>query len=243
MIFSDKLSRNPERTLAFFETLRSALIRTGIVVLAFSVVGYYLSEPILKYVQRITGVKLVAFGIPESFFAFLILALGFGVFVSIPYILYAVLAGLPPLFPSFTRNIMLGFWLSAIVLFYTGTLFCLTISLPYGAQFLLSYENAQLEALISVKKFVSFCLLFIFGFGIIFELPLTMVLLGKIGLVKVQTLAAHRRYAILAVAIIAAVVTPTPDVFNMSLMGLPLYLLFEIGLIGMRLGKNNDPNI
>jgi sec-independent protein translocase protein TatC len=237
MNLSDKLTRNPERTLAFFESLRKALIRTGIVVLTASVGGYFLSEPILKYVQRITGVKLVAFGIPESFFAFLILALGVGVFASIPFILYAVLAGLPPLFPAFTRNIMFAYWLSAIVLFYTGTLFCLTISLPYGARFLLSYENAQLEALISVKKFVSFSLLFIFGFGIIFELPLTMVLLGKIGLLKVQTLAAHRRYAILAVAIMAALLTPTPDIFNMTLMGLPLYLLFEIGLIGMRLGK------
>ena len=179
MNFSDKLTRNPERILAFFESFRNSLVRIGIVVLVFSVCGYYVSEPILKYVQRITGVKLVAFGIPETFFAFLILALGVGIFVSIPYILYAVLAGLPPLFPAFTRKMMIGFWLSSIVLFYTGALFCLTISLPYGAQFLLSYENAQIEALISVKKFVSFCLLFIFGFGIIFELPLAMVLLGK----------------------------------------------------------------
>ena len=237
MNLSEKLTQNSERILAFFESFRNSLVRIGIVVLVLSICGYYASEPILKYVQRITGVKLVAFGIPETFFAFLILALGVGIFVSIPYILYVVLAGLPPLFPSFTRKMMIGFWLSSILLFYIGTLFCLTISLPYGAQFLLSYETAQIEALISVKKFVYFCLLFIFGFGIIFELPLVMVLLGKIGVIKVQTLAAHRRYAILAVAIIAAMLTPTPDVFNMSLMGLPLYLLFEIGLIGMRIGK------
>jgi sec-independent protein translocase protein TatC len=238
MNLSDKLTLNSDRILTFFESFRNSLVRIGIVVLVLSVCGYYLSEPILKYVQRITGVKLVAFGIPETFFAFLILALGVGIFVSIPYILYAVLAGLPPIFPAFTRKMMIGFWLSSIVLFYTGALFCLIISLPYGSQFLLSYETAQIEALISVKKFVYFCLLFIFGFGIIFELPLAMVLLGKIGVIKVQTLAAHRRYAILAVAIIAAMLTPTPDVFNMSLMGLPLYLLFEIGLIGMRLGKS-----
>jgi sec-independent protein translocase protein TatC len=237
MNLSDKITRNPERTLAFFESFRNALVRIGIVVLVFSACGYYASEPVLKYIQRTTGVKLVAYGLPETFFAFLILALGIGVFVSIPYILFAVLAGLPPLFPAFTRKMMTGFWLASIVLFYTGALFCLIISLPFGAQFLLSYESAQLEALISVKKFVSFFLLFIFGFGIIFELPLAMVLLGKIGLVNVRTLAAHRRYAILAVAVIAALLTPTPDIFNMSLMGIPLYLLFEIGLIGMRIGK------
>ncbi|MEW6672820.1 MAG: twin-arginine translocase subunit TatC [Thermodesulfobacteriota bacterium] len=237
MNLTDKITRNPEKILAFFESLRKALIRTGIAVLAFSVCGYYVSEPILKYVQRSTGVKLVAFGIPETFFALLLLAVGFGIFVSIPYILYTLLDGLPPLFPTFTRKIMIGFWLSSIVLFYSGTVFCLFISLPYGAQFLLSYENAQLEALISVQKFVSFCLMFLFGFGIVFELPLAMVLLGKIGLVKAQTLAAHRRYAILAVAVVAAILTPTPDAFNMALMGLPLYVLFEIGLIGMRFVK------
>lgn len=234
---SDSTGRDPNRMLAFLESFRTSLVRIGIVVLVFSVCGYFVSEPILRYVQGATGVKLVAFGIPESFFAFLLLALGFGMFVSIPFILYVVLAALPPLFPAFTRKMMVGFWLFSILLFYAGTLFCLTLSLPYGAQFLLSYENTQLEALISVKKFVSFSLLFVFGFGIIFELPLAMILLGKIGLVKVQTLAAHRRYAVLAVAVIAAVLTPTPDVFNMSLMGLPLYLLFEIGLIGMRFGK------
>jgi len=237
MNFSDKITRNSDRMLSFFEYFRNVLVRIGIVVLVFSVCGYYVGEPILKYVQQTTGVTLAAFGIPETFFAFLILALGIGMFVSIPYILYAVLAGLPPLFPAFTRKTMFGFWLSSIVLFYTGAFFCLIISLPFGAQFLLSYESAQLEALISVRKFVSFTLLFIFGFGIIFELPLAMVLMGKIGLANARTLAAHRRYAILAVAIIAALLTPTPDIINMSLMGIPLYLLFEIGLIGMRLGK------
>lgn len=237
MSAADKLSRPPQRVLSFFESLRKILIRIGIVVLGFSIAGYYASEPILKLVQGITGVTLVAYGVPETFFAFLLLALGTGTFVSIPYVLYAVLAELPQHFPAFTRRMMIGFWLSSIGLFYAGALFCLSISLPYGAQFLLSYENAQLEALISVKKFVYFSIVFIFGFGIIFELPLAMMLLGRIGLVKVQTLASNRRYAILGVAVAAAILTPTPDVFNMTLMGLPLYLLFEIGLLGMRLGK------
>jgi len=77
--------------------------------------------------------------------------------------------------------------------------------------------------------------LFVFGFGCIFELPLAMILLARLGLVEAITLARHRRYAILAISIISAVLTPTPDIFNMSLMGVPLYLLYEIGLIGMRI--------
>jgi sec-independent protein translocase protein TatC len=71
----------------------------------------------------------------------------------------------------------------------------------------------------------------------IFELPLCMMLLGRIGLVNAAMLSGYRRYAILAICIVAAALTPTPDVFNMALMAVPLYLLFELGLLGMRLWK------
>jgi sec-independent protein translocase protein TatC len=130
---------------------------------------------------------------------------------------------------------MLGFWLASVVLFYAGAFFCLRISLPYGVQFLLEFEGPYIEAIISVNKFVGFCLLFLFGFGIIFELPLAMILAGRIGVVRHQILARNRRYAILLITIVSAVLTPTPDAFNLAMMAVPLYLLFEIGLLGMRL--------
>jgi len=133
---------------------------------------------------------------------------------------------------------VIGFWLASVVLFYAGVLFCLNISLPYGVQFLLEFEGPHLEAIISVRKFAAFCLLFLFGFGIIFEMPLAMILLGRIGVLTHHALARNRRYAILALTIISAVLTPTPDAFNLAMMAVPLYLLFEIGLIGMRLGKS-----
>ncbi len=85
--------------------------------------------------------------------------------------------------------------------------------------------------MISVAKYVSFCTVFIFGFGLTFELPLILALLSYINVVKVAFLTRNRRYAILLIAMAAAVITPTPDVFNMALMGGPLYLLFEIGVL------------
>jgi Sec-independent protein secretion pathway component TatC len=113
------------------------------------------------------------------------------------------------------------------------------VTLPYGVRFLLSFKTSNLEPVISVKKFVSFCFLFVFGFGCIFEIPLVMILLARLGLVQAGMLAGQRRYAILSISIISAVLTPTPDIFNMALMGVPLYLLYEIGLIGMRIwGKH-----
>jgi len=85
--------------------------------------------------------------------------------------------------------------------------------------------------MISVGKYVSFCSFFVFGFGLTFELPLVLALLGSIRVVKAGFLTRNRRYAILLIAIVSAVITPTPDFFNMALMGGPLYLLFEVGVI------------
>lgn len=230
-------TKDPRKALSFLESLRTALIRTGVMVAVFSVGGYLAAGPIIGFLQRLTGVKLVAYGIPETFFAFLTLALGAGLFASVPYLLYLILSPLPALFPTFRRKAMFVFWVTSILLFYTGAAFSLLVSLPYGIQFLLSFETRYITALISVKKFVSFCLLIVFGFGIIFELPLSMMLLGRIGLVSAAMLSRYRRYAILLICIVAAVLTPTPDIFNMALMAVPLYLLFELGILGMRLWK------
>jgi sec-independent protein translocase protein TatC len=223
-----------DRVYRVLQSLRTSFIRIGVVALIFSIGGYYLAESILRLLQRLTGVRLAAYGIPETFFSFLNLGLAFGVFASMPYILYAILAGVQPLYPALNRRMMRGFWLAAVVLFGAGVLFCLNISLPYGVQFLLEFEGPNIEAIISVQKFVSFCLLFLFGFGFIFELPLAMILAGRIGIVTYQRLAGNRRYASLVITIVSAVLTPTPDAFNLAMMAVPLYLLFELGLFGMR---------
>jgi sec-independent protein translocase protein TatC len=226
---------NPDRIISFLEVIRKALIQLAVVVLVFAVVGYALAKTILNFLQKHTGVTLAYYGLSETFFSLLNIALFTSLFITMPFLLFKVLAALQAVFSSFSRKIMIGFWIGAVFLFYLGAGFCLFITLPYGVKFLLSYQSSQLEAIISVKKFVSFCLLFVFAFGIIFELPLTMILLGRIGLVTVNFLTKYRGYAILVIAVLSAVLTPTPDAFNMMLMAVPLYLLFEIGVIGMRL--------
>jgi sec-independent protein translocase protein TatC len=232
---------HPDRLITFLAAFRKALIQVGVIVLFFGLAGYALAKPILSFLQRHTGVTLAYYGLSESLLSLLHIALFSSLFVSMPFLLFKVLASLRKSFTSLSRKTMIGFWIGAVLLFYLGAGFCLFITLPYGVKFLLSYQTTHLEAIISVKKFVSFCLLFIFAFGIIFELPLTMILLGRIGLVKVSWLSRYRRYAILLITIVSAVLTPTPDAFNMMLMAAPLYLLFEIGLLGMRLTGKNHP--
>jgi len=230
---------NPDRIIAFLEAFRKALIQLAVVVLVFAIAGYGFAKTILNFLQKHTGVTLAYYGLSETLFALLNIALFSSLFITMPFLLFKVLAALRAVFPSFSRKIMIGFWIGAVFLFYLGAGFCLFVTLPYGVKFLLSYQSSHIEAIISVKKFVSFCLLFTFAFGIIFELPLTMILLGRIGLVKVNFLTKYRSYAVLVIAILSAVLTPTPDAFNMMLMAGPLYLLFEIGLLGMRIWGQN----
>jgi sec-independent protein translocase protein TatC len=232
--------KNPDSIISFLEAFRRSLLQIAAVVLVGSILGYGFSKSILTFLQHHTGVTLAYYGLSETFFSLLNIALFASLFISMPFLLYKILAALRSVFPSFSRKMMVGFWIGAIFLFYLGAGFCLFVTLPYGVKFLLSYQGAHIEAIISVKKFVSFCLLFIFAFGIIFELPLSMILLGRIGLVKVSFLTRYRGYAILGIAILSAVQTPTPDAFNMMLMAVPLYLLFEIGIIGMRLWGKGD---
>jgi sec-independent protein translocase protein TatC len=228
-------SGHEHRAMALLEALRRVLIRVVIVTGVLAVGGYYCAEPFLLYLKRITGVELVFYGLPDAFFSFLKLSLGIGLAGGMPYALYVVLAIFPPHFPNFSRKVLLGFWIASVLLFALGVIFCLFISLPYGIQFLLSYENSNVAAVISVKSFVSFCLLLLFGLGLVFELPLAMMLLARLGIVDRKKLSGYRRYAILAIVVVAAIVTPTSDIVNLLLMAVPLYLLFEMGLLGMGL--------
>jgi len=173
----------------------------------------------------------VAFAIPEAFLSVLKLTLYASLFFSIPIIFYQVWKSFSPLFRLKGMKSSTLILLTAIFLFYLGAFFCTFVTLPFGIRFLLGYQSAHIKPMISVEKYVSFCTAFIFGFGLTFELPLILALLSYIKVVNAAFLTRNRRYAILLIAIVSAVVTPTPDVFNMALMGGPLYILFEIGVI------------
>jgi sec-independent protein translocase protein TatC len=174
---------------------------------------------------------LVAYSIPESFLSLIKLTIYASIFFSAPIIFHYLWDSFTPFFRLKGLKYSTPILLAAIFLFYLGAVFCYFVTLPFGVQFLLGYQSAHIKPMISVAKYVSFCTFFIFGFGLTFELPLILALLSYVKVVKVAFLTRNRRYAILLIAIISAVLTPTPDVFNMGLMGGPLYILFEIGVI------------
>lgn len=123
------------------------------------------------------------------------------------------------------------FILFTCILFYAGTLFCYFVTLPLGIKFLLGFGSADLQPVISIGRFVNFTTIFILAFGVVFELPIFMVFMARVGVFSRSFYEENRRYALLLIAILAALLTPTPDIVNMLLMGGPLYLLYEAGIV------------
>ena len=223
---------NREEIFQAVSRLRKGLLQIILLIIFWGIVIFPFSKTLLRHLYH-TNLKniLVAFAIPEAFFSMLKLTLYASLFFSIPMIFYQIWQALAPLFHLRGNRSSISILLAAIFLFYLGAFFCYFVTLPFGVQFLLSYQSAHVKPMISVGKYISFCTAFIFGFGLTFELPLILALLAYIKVINAAFLTRNRRYAILLVAIVAAVVTPTPDIFNMALMGVPLYFLFEIGVV------------
>jgi sec-independent protein translocase protein TatC len=212
--------------------LRKGLLQIIIAIILSGIIIFPISKELLGYLcQKTLETDLVAYSIPEAFFSLLKLTLYTSLFSSIPVIFYQIWKAFTPLFRSKGLSSGSAFLLVSILLFYLGASFCFFVALPNGVKFLLGYQSAHIKPMISAGKYVSFCTVFIFGFGLTFELPLILALLSYLRVVKAAFLTRNRKYAILLIAIIAAAVTPTPDIFNMSLMGVPMYFLFEIGVI------------
>ena len=214
--------------------LRRFILETviGLACLVFGL--YWLAPDILDLLQYHLGQKLAFFGVMEPIVSLLKLSTATALALMAPWIFFRLSQGLIALF-GITKKFAMLFSLTALMLFYGGAAFCFFITLPFGVNFLLSYQSQNLTAVISLGKFVDFVVFFLLGFGLIFELPLIMSLVCKLGICHPATFARQRRYAILIIAILAAVLTPTPDVLNMSLMAVPLYLLYEAGIIIGRL--------
>ncbi|HHI97984.1 MAG TPA: preprotein translocase subunit TatC [Thermodesulfatator atlanticus] len=215
-------------------SIRKRLILAGALFLILTVSFYFFSPRILATVQRHLGQELAFFGVMEPFLALLKIALACAALIMVPYFLWLCWLIISSLF-GFRKSTGLLFIFSGMFLFYGGVAFCYLVTLPYGVKFLLSFQKEDIVPTISVGHFVNFVGLFLLAFGIIFELPLIMVTLARAGVLDPRKVSRFRRHAILVITILAAILTPTPDVFNLALMAVPLYLLFEVGLLVSKL--------
>lgn len=219
--------------VVFIAELRKS-VRNLLLSLAVSTLAIFLLSPhLLQLVQQHLAEKLYFFTVAGPFLAHVKLALFAALYTLMPWLTVVLWRALGKPF-GVSGGQLFFFVLFTCLLFYAGTIFCYFVTLPLGITFLLGFSSEELKPVISVSQFVNFTTLFILAFGVIFELPIFMVFLARVGLFTRKFYEKNRRYAILAIAVIAALLTPTPDIVNMLLMGGPLYLLYESGIVILR---------
>ncbi|HDZ84412.1 MAG TPA: twin-arginine translocase subunit TatC, partial [Nitrospirae bacterium] len=161
--------------------------------------------------------------------------------VSSPIIFYETWGFIAPGLLEKERKYAIPFVFTTTFLFLLGSLFCFIIVLPFAMNFLLTYKTENLQPMISVGNYIDFCLKFILSFGAIFELPVVIVFLTRMGIVTPETLAKNRKYSVLVAFILGAILTPTPDAFNQTLMAVPIIVLYEAGILASKIFKKKKP--
>ena len=199
-----------------------------LILLSFGLI-FWFSPQALNYLQHKFNQKFVFFSLSEPFLAMLKFSVVCLVILFFPLVWLGVISTLDALL-SLPKRLFFLFFIFGVILFYIGVLFAYFVILPYGVQFLLSFQTEEIKPAISLEHFANFFGFFLLLFGAIFELPLMMIFLTMIRVLNPQKLSKYRKEIFFFIVVFSAVITPTPDAINMSLLAIPLYLLFEAGL-------------
>ncbi len=193
--------------------------------------------------DKLQATKLVFLAPAEAFWMSIKVSLVAGLTLALPVIFYNFWKFVAPGLMPKEKRYAVPFIFATTILFLVGSLFCFFIVLPFALTFLLGYKTGDvLMPMLSVGQYVDFCLKFVLAFGAVFELPVLIFFLTRLGIVTTDTLARNRKYSILFAFILAAFLTPTPDAFNQTLMAIPMILLYEVGIWFSRLfAKRPDP--
>lgn len=192
--------------------------------------------------QKLQNTKLVFLGPAEAFWMNMKIALVSGFILTIPLIFYQLWKFISPGLYAHEKKYVLPFVFSATGLFLVGVTFCYLIVLPFALNFLLNYKVGEfLMPMLSVGLYIDFLLKFLLAFGFVFELPILIVITTRMGLITPQTLKKYRKLAIVLAFVVAAIITPTPDAFNQTLMALPMIILYEVGIwVSIVLNRNRE---
>jgi len=225
---------------AHLEELRNRLV-TCFIAIGIGFVGSYafkeklfqiLVRPLISVMKD--GDTLIFTNLPEAFFTYLKVSFLSGIMLAAPVILYQFWMFVAPGLYQKERRLMLPIVFLSSFFFVGGALFGYFIVFPFGFKFFLGFATDIIKPLPSMREYLSFSSKLLLAFGLVFELPLVITFLAKLGIVSVEFLKKNRKYAVLLFFVGAAILTP-PDVITQIMMALPLMALYEISILGARL--------
>ncbi|RME25702.1 MAG: twin-arginine translocase subunit TatC [Candidatus Zixiibacteriota bacterium] len=221
--------------LEHLEEFRRRLIKSFLAVIVCSAIAGYFSDDLVKLITHpLGGIKLHVTEVTGSFYAYLKVALFTGIVTALPFVFYQLWAFVSPgLYPREKRAI-LPLVIISTLLFLIGATFCYLLVLPLALHILIGFSEGLFTPIITVSSYITFAGLFLLAFGLAFELPVVAYFLGRIGLISADFLIKGRRYAVVIILIVAALLTPA-DVFTQLLLAVPLYILYEISIVIVRM--------
>jgi sec-independent protein translocase protein TatC len=231
---------NEKRTtfIDHLEELRKRILYSIAGVGICAVVGFFFAQRFLSTIIQRAALGTTYFFAPaEAFITQIKVALFLGVVISFPFLLYQTWSFIGPGLTKSERKISLSYIGSGIVLFAVGITFGYYILIPFGLKFLLSFGSETIQPLMNIGKYMNFFLWCLLGSGLLFQLPLLVFFLMRLGILDVDTVRRHRAEAIVAILVLCAVITPTGDFFTLLLLAIPLLLLFELSILAARLSK------
>lgn len=231
--------------MGHLEELRQRLIVCAIAVGVGFVGAYLFAEQLFQVlIQPLKAVmpegdKLIFTNLPEMFFTYLKVAFVTGLLAAAPVIFYELWLFIAPGLYHNERRYVIPFAASSTVLFVGGALFGYFVVFPFGFQFFVGLSNEYVKALPSVREYFSFSIKLLLAFGLVFELPVVIFFLSRLGAVTPETLRKKRKYAILMTFIVGAILTP-PDVITQCMMAVPLIALYEISIIISKFAQRKE---
>ena len=214
------------------DELRTRIIWAGVVLLLAVVLCFWQNGELLEIANEPLPRDLepLTFSPTEPFFTTVKLSIYGGILIALPFLLYQIYAFVLPAFSPGERRVVLPMLIAVPFLFIAGTVFAYFVVLPPALNFLLGFNNSEFNIQIRASEYYGFFVLTLIGVGILFQIPVGILAVTRLGIITPQQLSKNRRYAILIIAIVAMLL-PGTDPVTMLICMLPLYLLFEMSLI------------
>jgi sec-independent protein translocase protein TatC len=231
--FGDMTVEEKQTFITHMEELRRAIIISVTAIVIGACVAFYYNEAILAViVSPLSSLQetLIVTSVTEAFFVKIKLALYAGFVLAFPIVVWALWRFIKPgLYPHERKYVYILLPVT-VLLFAGGVLFAYFGILPLVLNFFIYIAGENLETLFKIDQYVSFVTAFTIPFGLVFELPVLVFFLTKIGVIKPDWMAKNRKYALLAIVVIAAALTPGPDPISQLMMAVPVYFLYEVSI-------------
>lgn len=218
--------------------LRKRLMWSAIAVAITTIISFIFAKYIFQLLEtRAEGIELIYIEMTEMIGTYFKVALICGIVLATPVIIYEAVMFIRPALTKTERRYLYTLLPGVLIAFAIGAVFAYFILVPPAAKFLITFGSDIAVPQIRVGNFVTLMARLILAIGLCFELPILVYFLTKIGIVNTQKLTRFRKFALLGAFIVAAIITPTPDPINQSIVAVPLILLYEVGILLSRIAQ------